>query len=116
MATNTFGTVASTSLTALQIPWGGSGGLSAADLATVGAFKDQPQLQANSSPLSQASYAGENRAYMGWARQGNKIFLPNNRTPDGILLLPGDWVAVDANGWPIVVSGFAAAASPWAHS
>lgn len=116
MATSTFGTTANSSLTGLQIPWGGSGGLAAADIATVGAFKDQPILQANSSPTAQASYLGEARQYLGWARQGSRIFLPNGRTPEGIILLPGDWVAVDSNGWPIVVSGFAAAASPWVHS
>lgn len=116
MTTSTFGTTANSSLTGLQVPWGGSGALAAADIATVGALKDQPVLQPNSNPASQASYVGEARAYLGWSRQGSRLFLPNGRTPEGIILLPGDWVAVDSNGWAIVVSGFAAAAAPWVHS
>lgn len=42
------------------------------------------------------------------------LFVPNR----GVLrLLPGDYVGVDAKGWPIVVSAYSIeAASDWTHT
>jgi hypothetical protein len=44
-----------------------------------------------------------------------RLYLPNGR---GIILLqPGDWVAYDNFGWPIVVSNQSiASGSSWVHS
>jgi hypothetical protein len=116
MATKTLGTAATSTLTAIQVPWG-LGGLVPSDVAAVGLFKDQPVLQANSNPLLSASYGGEVRPYQGWSQQSKVLFLPNGRSPGGIILSPGDWVAIDPlTGWPIVISGFAAANASFVHS
>ena len=41
------------------------------------------------------------------------IYIPNR----GVLkLLPGDYVAYDSTGWPIVLSALAIASGPWTHS
>lgn len=41
------------------------------------------------------------------------LYVPNR----GVLkVLPGDYVGVDANGWPILVSAHSIAASGWTHS
>src|SRR5437764_1111555 len=101
MATKTFGTAATNTLTALQFPWG-PGGLVPTDVATVGLAKDQPALQPNSNPLLAASYAGENRQFTAWAQNSRQIFLPNGRSPGGIYPQPGDWVCIDpVTGWII---------------
>jgi hypothetical protein len=53
-----------------------------------------------------------------WSKTG-RLIIPGR----GILYAqPGDWVAVDANGWPILLSGLAIAGvtttspSSWTHS
>lgn len=41
------------------------------------------------------------------------LFIPNR----GILrVLPGDLIAVDSRGWPILLSAYAAAGANWVHS
>ena len=41
------------------------------------------------------------------------LFVPNR----GVLrVLPGDYIGVDANGWPILVSANSIAGSGWTHS
>ncbi len=45
--------------------------------------------------------------------QNGLLFIPNR----GVLrVLPGDYVGVDANGWPILVSKNSIAGSGWSHS
>ena len=45
--------------------------------------------------------------------QADLLYVPNR----GILqVLPGDYVGVDANGWPILVSKNSIAGSGWTHS
>ncbi len=42
------------------------------------------------------------------------LSIPNRGT---LKVLPGDYVMVDATtGWPILVSAYAIASGPWAHS
>ncbi len=42
------------------------------------------------------------------------LSIPNRGT---LKILPGDYVMVDATtGWPILVSAYAIASGPWAHS
>jgi len=45
--------------------------------------------------------------------QNGLLFIPRR----GILkVLPGDYVGVDANGWPILVSAYSIATGGWTHS
>lgn len=45
--------------------------------------------------------------------QKNLLYVPNR----GILkVLAGDWVAVDSQGWPILVSANSIANGPWTHN
>lgn len=47
-----------------------------------------------------------------WSRDG-VLIVPNR----GFLkVLPGDYVAIDSTGWPILVSANAIANGPWTHS
>lgn len=101
MATHTFGTSASSSLTAVKWFPGQGSGISNADMATIAEaiwFQDNK----NPTPIPGAfSFNG-------------LLFLPGNR---GVIQpKPGDVVAVDTNfGWPIVVSkeALGAGSSPW---
>lgn len=99
MATKTLGTNATTSLTALKYLPGYNSGMSAADQAAIqNAIKDD-----------------QGNAHSKWpgAFQGGQLFIPNR----GILqVLPGDWVGVDNQGWPILVSAYSIANGAWTHS
>lgn len=48
----------------------------------------------------------------GWSR-ANQLFIPNR---GWLKVYPGDFVGVDATGWPILVSGRAAASASWVHT
>jgi hypothetical protein len=103
MATDTLGTNATTSLTA--VPYSPSSQvLLPADMKTMNnAILDDLNV---SHP--QASLIGTG----GMAYNG-MLFVPNR----GVLkVLPGDWIGVDANGWPILVSAYSIATGGWTHS
>jgi hypothetical protein len=95
MATSTFGTNANSSLTALL----SSGAMAAADVAAIAlAIKND---LVNGLPIYPEAFS-----------QKNLLYVPNR----GILkVLPGDWVAVDSQGWPILVSANSVANGPWTH-
>jgi hypothetical protein len=96
MATSTFGTSLTTSLTAMQA----SGAMPIADIAAIaeGILNDQ----INGLPIFPEAWS-----------QKSLLYVPNR----GILkVLPGDWVAVDSTGWPILVSKYAIANGPWTHN
>ena len=99
MATRTLGTTAQTSLTAVLYAPGYNSGLLAADQATIqNAIKDD---------------LGNAHARLPGAFQGGQLFIPNR----GVLqVLPGDFVGVDANGWPILVSKYSIATGGWTHT
>lgn len=101
MALHTLGTNANNSLaTAVTYQKGYGSGLSAADLASVAqAIKDD---KVNTHPVVASAFASD-----------GILYLPQGRSPGGILLLPGDVIAVDSRGWPIVVSADAIANGPW---
>ncbi len=113
MATLTLGTNATTTLTALLF----SPVMSAADFATLQQLilseGSQAGGVANAAPSAKPQWPG------GLTRDG-RLFVPNR----GVLqVLPGDYVGVDANGWPILVSanaiaggGSPSAATSWTHS
>lgn len=99
MATKTLGTTLTTSLTAIQYLPGYNSGMSAADQAAIqNAIKDDLN---NIHPLLAGAF------------QGGQLFIPNR----GVLqVLAGDWIGVDSQGWPILVSKNSIANAAWTHS
>ncbi len=99
MGTKTLGSNATNSLTAIKYLPGYNSGMAAADQAAIqNAIKDDVNV---THPLWPGAF------------QGGQLFIPNR----GILqVLPGDWVGVDANGWPILVSAYSIATGGWTHS
>lgn len=111
MATITLGSTTTTALTALA--WQ-PGGLATADIATIQlAILSDGNVTVGSGQWSQSDYP------LGYIYPGA---LDNNR---GILtipnrgqlkLLPGDVIAVDRSGWPILIGSYALANGNWTHS
>lgn len=101
MATKTLGTNATTTLTALAFAMGYGSGMAAADIASINnAVKD------DSNPAGYIKQGGVFTA-------GGQLFIPRR----GVLqVLPGDWVGVDSQGWPILVSKNSITNGPWTHS
>jgi hypothetical protein len=98
MATKTAGTAATTSLTAIQ--WQ-KNGVSAADLATI--RNSILQYNVNTSPRVPGAF------------ENGILYYPDNRTPGGFRLIPGDWLMVDGAGFPVVIPS-AIFATSWVHS
>ncbi len=108
MATKTLGTNATTTLAAISAATGSRdapgnfGEISPADFATI-----QERIlndKINGFPK-----------YPGALSKEGLLYVPNR----GVLqVLPGDWVGVDASGWPILVSAHAIAfgSTSWTHS
>jgi hypothetical protein len=96
MATGNLGTNANNSLTSLLA----SGNMSAIDLATiVDAIKDDINVAHPVMPTA-------------WS-QNNLLYVPNR----GVLkVLPGDYIGVDSQGWPILVSANSIANAAWTHT
>jgi len=115
MALLTLGTNATTTLSAIQF----LSGMTVADLATLNAaiLNDGTQMgggaAANAAPSAKPIWPGA-------LTTDGKLFIPNR----GVLqVLPGDYIGVDANGWPILVSANAiaggaapSATTDWTHS
>lgn len=103
MATSTLGTTANNDLTA--VPFSPSSQvLLPADMATI----NQAILDDQNVAHPQASLSG-----VGGFSYNGLLYVPNR----GVLkVLPGDWVGVDANGWPILVSAYSIATGGWTHS
>lgn len=97
MALKTLGTAATTTLPAFVV---NANDFITADIATLKtSIKDD---QTNGNPIWPGSYE----------RQG-LLFIPNR----GVLkCLPGDYIGVDASGWPILLSALAAANANWVHT
>ena len=99
--TKTLGTNATNSLTAVQFLPGYGSGVSASDVAAINnAIKDD-----------------QGNAHSRWPgafdMSSGRLMIPNR----GFLqLLPGDWVGVDNQGWPIIVSKYSIANGAWTHS
>lgn len=113
MATKTLGTNGNNTLTAISAAAGRTtaasdliegnfANISAADLATIQEAILNDKV--NGNPI----YPG------GLVREG-LLYVPNR----GVLkVLPGDWIGVDATGWPILVSAnaIASGSTSWTHS
>ena len=93
MATGTLGTTANNSLTSKLF----GGALAPLDIAAIAnAIKDD---QNNLKPIWPGA----------WAQTG-LLYVPNR----GVLrMLPGDYVGVDSQGWPILVSKNSIANAAW---
>jgi len=101
MATKTLGTNANNSLVALPY----SPANLDADIATLQQMIFDDQVESRS---------GVQRIYPGAFVKQGQLYIPNRGylTP-----LVGDYIAVDvATGWPILVSGYAAANGPYTHT
>jgi hypothetical protein len=116
MALRTLGSNANNSLSAFVV---GFNDTIAADIATMNTQLrgDPPGWNAWVVPATSglAAGLGTNRPRMGQAyvKQG-RLFIPNRGE---LILKAGDFVCWDVTtGWPIVVSGDAAAAGPYTHS
>jgi len=100
VATKTLGSNATTTLTAVQMPSAYAGlALSDADIATIAnsILDDQAQSRVKGQSQLLAS-----RIYPGAFSRAGLLYVPNR----GVLkVLPGDWVAVDPAGWPVLISG-----------
>jgi len=96
MALLTLGTNATTTLSALLFQ---RGGMNVTDTATLNANVKNDQI--NGRPIVPGAF-----------RLGHLV-IPNR----GVLqILPGDYVAYDSQGWPILVSANSIANGPWTHS
>jgi hypothetical protein len=95
MSTSTFGTTANSSLTAMA----SSGAMLAADIASIALLIKNDLV--NGLPIYPEAWS-----------QKQLLYVPNR----GILQVrPGDWVGVDSQGWPILVSANSVANSSWVH-
>ena len=105
MATGTLGTAATTTLTAIPFSFA----LSPADFATVAAAVKR---DTHNTFVSGGSSGPQPPIGLVFSRAGTLV-VPER----GVLkLFPGDYVAVDATGWPIVLSARAAASASWVHT
>ena len=96
MATSKLGTTANNSLTSLVM----SGAMAAADIATIANAILNDQI--NGLPIYPGAFA-----------QNGLLYVPNR----GVLkVLPGDYVGVDNEGWPILVSANSIANGHWVVS
>jgi len=96
MATSKLGTTANNSLTSLVM----SGAMATADIATIANAILNDQI--NGLPIYPGAFA-----------QNGLLYVPNR----GVLkVLPGDYVGVDNEGWPILVSANSIANGHWVVS
>jgi hypothetical protein len=96
MATSTLGTTANNSLTSKLF----GGALSAADIAAI-------------ANIIKDDTTGLHPIFPGAFAQTGLLFVPNR----GVLkVLPGDYVGVDSQGWPILVSKNSIANAAWTHT
>lgn len=51
--------------------------------------------------------------YPGAYNQTGQLYIPNRGV---LIVLPGDYIAWDSRGWPILVSADAIASGPWTHT
>lgn len=101
MATKTLGTSATNSLSpAIQFLPGYGSGISAADLASMSlAIKNDLN---GTTPIIPESFSSN-----------GLLYIPNRGQ---LKILPGDWVGIDSQGWPILVSKNSIAHAAWTHT
>ena len=101
MSTKTLGSTATSSLNpALQFLPGYGSGMAAADIASMSVHIKNDINGAH--PIVPESFSSN-----------GLLYVPNR----GILkMLPGDWVGIDSQGWPVLISKNSIANSNWVHS
>ena len=104
MATRTLGTNGTTTLTAVSYLPGYNSGVLAADMATI------------NNAIKRSLNVANPQAGGGYFDSNGILYLPDQRGM--IKLFPGDFVGVDAYGWPIVVPTLAITygSTSWTHS
>lgn len=105
MTLQTAGTAATTSLKTIQWQPAMASATAQADLANL--------IELIRTPTT-GQYGALAARGLGYIENGT-LFLPNNKSPGGIKLTPGDWICVDAAGWVIVIPD-AIFATSWVHS
>jgi hypothetical protein len=96
MATGTLGTTANNSLTSLIF----GGAMNTTDLATIAQGVKNDLV--NGNPIWPGAYA-----------QNGLLYVPSR----GVLrVLPGDYVGIDSQGWPVLVSANSIANAAWTHT
>ena len=102
MATKTLGTNATTSLNpALKFLPGYGSGMSPADIAAI--------AQAIKNDLNPAHPVVNQQPFS----SNGLLYVPNRCV---LTMLPGDWVGVDSQGWPVLISANSIANAAWTHS
>lgn len=100
MAIVTLGTATTTTLSALLWDKGAS-------------FADVSQVARNIRDDNISTGGGTRPVYPGAFSRVGTLYIPNR----GFLNLePGDYVAYDNTGWPILLSNIAAAGANWVHT
>jgi hypothetical protein len=111
------GTAATTTLTALQFQQGGAG-LLPADIATIDiAIINDILIAGSGQGVTGQAWSGAGISPSVGSFHVNGLLVVPNR---GVLqMIPGDWVAVDSLGWPVLISGNSAGtggSGNWRHS
>lgn len=110
MATATLGTAATTTLTALPFTYGAA----VADVAAIAAAVKRDSHNPNNTQAANGpGITGPQPAILNALSRAGVLIIPER----GVLrLYPGDYVAIDATGWPILLSARAAASASWVHT
>jgi hypothetical protein len=112
MATRTLGSNATTSLTAIDV----LDSHSDADFASIANLILDDMNSAGQIPAPTPPTGANARIFPGaFSRYSHRLIVPNR----GVLIIrPGDYVAVDALGWPILIANWAinGGGTSWTHS
>ncbi len=101
MSLITLGTSATTSLNALVVPSQANGATTHFLPADIAAFNNAIKSDTGIHPIQNGGF------------RNNTLYVPGR----GFLkVLPGDYVGVDANGWPVLISAYSIATGGWSHS
>lgn len=101
MSLITIGTTLTTSMQGLVVPSQSNGAITHFSATDIGNFNNLMK-----------SDTGVHRIEKGGFR-ANLLHVPGRGT---LTVKPGDYVCVDANGWPILVSAYSIATGGWTHT
>jgi hypothetical protein len=113
MALKTLGTAGTTTLHALPFY---QGGMSTADVAALVAYmkNDVPVLLGNAKGTEGAAGSSLQIGMGLFCYDTGQLFIPGR---GALKVLPGDYIAVDGTtGWPVLISGGAAASGAYVHT
>ena len=108
MATKTLGTNTTATLTALAV----NPANAQADVATISQGILSDGLVGTFGAGLTSSFA-KGAIYPGAWELDGMLYIPNR----GVLkVFPGDWVGIDSQGWPVLISANSIANGPWTHN